>query len=122
MANTKTQKPLSMAKSKSENIVEWFVNVAHWKLLSENLSLGKTAIFRYKNLLKDLSEKQTAFDALAETLTLKQLNTVIELFNDYVEHPEKYETPKKKDEIDLEKQSEAIKKHMEDMNMDYKKE
>lgn len=119
MARTKTQKRLSISKTKSESIVEWFVNDAHWKLLSENLELGKTAIFKYKKNVKETYDEKSAFDALAEVFTLKQLNTVITMFNDFIENPEKYEKPKKKSEVDLEKQEETVKKHMKDMNMDY---
>ncbi|HDV6112809.1 TPA: hypothetical protein RJJ89_002498, partial [Staphylococcus pseudintermedius] len=36
-----------------------------------------------------------------------------------IEHPEKYEKPKTKKEINIEKQAEVVKKHMEEMNMDY---
>lgn len=119
MANTKTQKPLTMAKTKSENIVEWFVNDAHWKMLSEKLELQKTAIFRYKKNVKKVSESKSAFDALAEIFTVKQLNTVIAMFNDYIEHPEKYEKPKKKAEVDLEQQEEVVQKHIKSMNTNY---
>ncbi|WP_108807067.1 hypothetical protein [Staphylococcus simulans] len=110
MANTRTQKPLTMAKTKSENIAAWFINEAHWKLLSEELDLGKTAVFKYKKQVKTISESKSAFDALAEIFTIKQLNTVISMFNDYIEHPEKYEKPKKKAEVDLEQQEEIVKK------------
>lgn len=119
MANTKTQKPITMAKTKSENIVEWFVNDAHWKMLSEKLELQKTAIFRYKKNVKNISESKSAFDALAEIFTVKQLNTVIAMFNDYIEHPEKYEKPKKKAEADLEQQEEIVQKHIKSMNTNY---
>ncbi|HAR5547600.1 TPA: hypothetical protein I1T43_002336 [Staphylococcus aureus] len=119
MANTKTQKPISMSKTKSENIVEWIVNDAHWKLLADNLGLGKTAIFRYKKQIKGMSEEKSPFYALGELLTINQLNTVIELFNDFIEHPEKYEKPKKKSDVDLKSQAEVIQKHTKDMNMDY---
>ncbi|KIR10387.1 hypothetical protein TP70_02035 [Staphylococcus microti] len=119
MANTKTQKLLSISKSKSENISEWIVNEAHWKLLAENLGLGKTAIFRYKKLIKEMGEEKTPFYALGEVFTLNQLNVVIELFNDAIEHPEKYEKPKKKAEVNLQAQAEVIQKHTQDMNMDY---
>ena len=119
MARTKTQKQLTIAKTKSENIVEWFVNDAHWKVLSENLELGKTAIFKYKKNIQEIEKEDGAFAALSEIFTLKQLNTVIEVFNDYIEHPEKYEKPRKKSEINLEEQEDTVKKHMKDMNMDY---
>lgn len=119
MANTKTQKQLTISKQKSENILNWFVNDAHWKLLSEKLSAGKSSIFRYKKGLSELEAETDAFDALAQTFTLKHLNIVIELFNDYVEHPEKYEKQKTNKEINIENQSEIVKKHMEEMNMDY---
>lgn len=119
MANTKTQKPLSMSKAKSENIAEWIVNDAHWKLLADNLGLGKTAIFRYKKQIKTMSELESPFYALGEVFTLNQLNTVIALFNDHIEHPEKYEKPKKKSDVDLQSQAKVIQKHTKDMNMDY---
>lgn len=119
MANTKTQKQLKIAKTKSESIVNWFVNEAHWKILSDNLDLGKTAVFRYKKNIKEIEQNEGSFEALAEILTLKQLNTVITIYNDAVEHPEKYEKPRKKSEIDLEDQAEKVQRHMKDMNMDY---
>ncbi|MCO4365821.1 hypothetical protein [Staphylococcus agnetis] len=121
MANTKTQKPLSISKTKSENIVEWIVNEVHWKLLAENLDKKKSTIFVYKKQIKEKSEEKNAFYALGEVFTLNQLNAVIELFNDHIEHPEKYEKPKTKKEINIEKQAEVVKKHMEEMNMDYLK-
>ncbi|HDE0230151.1 TPA: hypothetical protein PB396_002787 [Staphylococcus aureus] len=121
MANTKTQKPLSISKTKSENIVEWIVNEVHWKLLADNLEKKKSTIFVYKKQIKEMSEERNAFYALGEVFTLNQLNAVIELFNDHLEHPEKYEKPKTKKEINIEKQAEIVKKHMEEMNMDYLK-
>ena len=42
------------------------------------------------------------------------MNIIIDIFNDYVEHPEKYEKPRKKKEIDLDKQEDAIKNSMKD--------
>ncbi len=47
------------------------------------------------------------------------MNIVVELFNDTIEHPEKYEKPKKKSEVDLKSQADVIQKHTKDMNMDY---
>lgn len=119
MANTKTQKVLTISKTKSENIVKWFVNDAHWKLLADHLGLGKTAIFKYKKQMKEKTEDNNPFYALGEIFTLNQLNIVIELFNDTIEHPEKYEKPKKKSEVDLKAQADVIQKHTKDMNMDY---
>ena len=119
MSNTKTQKVLTISKTKSENIVEWFVNDAHWKLLADHLGLGKTAIFKYKKQMKEKTEENNPFYALGEIFTLNQLNIVIELFNDTIEHPEKYEKPKKKSEVDLKAQADVIQKHTKDMNMDY---
>lgn len=121
MANTKTQKPLRISKTKSENIVEWIVNEVHWKLLADNLEKKKSTIFVYKKQIKEMSEERNAFYALGEVFTLNQLNAVIELFNDHLEHPEKYEKPKTKKEINIEKQAEIVKKHMEEMNMYYLK-
>ncbi|HCY7075347.1 TPA: hypothetical protein O1406_002735 [Staphylococcus aureus] len=119
MANTKTQKTLTISKTKSENITNWFVNDAQWKLLAEHLDLGKTAIFKYKKLIKTKTEEKNALYALGDIFTLNQLNTVIELFNDTIEHPEKYKKPKKKSDVDLKAQSDVIQKHTKDMNMDY---
>ncbi|MGS5983731.1 hypothetical protein [Staphylococcus aureus] len=119
MANTKTQKILTISKTKSENITNWFVNDAQWKLLAEHLDLGKTAIFKYKKLIKTKTEEKDALYALGDIFTLNQLNTVIELFNDTIEHPEKYKKPKKKSDVDLKAQSDVIQKHTKDMNMDY---
>ena len=119
MANTKTQKILTISKTKSENIANWFVNDAQWKLLAEHLELGKTAIFKYKKLIKTKTEEKDALYALGDIFTLNQLNTVIELFNDIIEHPEKYEKPKKKSTVDLKAQADVIQKHTKDMNMDY---
>lgn len=119
MANTKTQKILTISKTKSENIANWFVNDAQWKLLAEHLELGKTAIFKYKKLIKTKTEEKDALYALGDIFTLNQLNTVIELFNDTIEHPEKYKKPKKKSDVDLKAQSDVIQKHTKDMNMDY---
>ncbi|HFD6103714.1 TPA: hypothetical protein ACF5GV_002803 [Staphylococcus aureus] len=119
MANTKTQKILTISKTKSENITNWFVNDAQWKLLAEHLDLGKTAIFKYKKLIKTKTEEKDALYALGDIFTLNQLNTVIELFNDTIEHPEKYKKPKKKSDVDLKAQADVIQKHTKDMNMDY---
>lgn len=119
MANTKTQKILTISKTKSEKIAEWFVSDAQWKLLAEHLELGKTAIFKYKKLIKTKTEEKDAFYALGDIFTLNQLNTVIELFNDAIEHPEKYKKPKKKSDVDLKAQADVIQKHTKDMNMDY---
>ncbi|RYS18664.1 hypothetical protein [Staphylococcus pseudintermedius] len=119
MANTRTQKTLSLSKAKSENIVDWFVNEVHWNLIADNFDIGKTAVFRYKKQIKELAEVKSPLYALGEIFTLNRLNTVIELFNDHIEHPEKYEKPKTKKEINIEKQAEVVKKHMEEMNMDY---
>src|SRR5699024_12243655 len=38
--------------------------------------------------------------------------------NDYIEHPEKYQKPRKKKEIDLDKQEQAIKNNMKDFHSD----
>lgn len=119
MANTKTQKILTISKTKSEFILDWFVDEAQWKKVSEEIGLGKTAIFRYKKKLSDLKEEHGSFEALSQVFTLKQLNTVIELYNDYVEHPEKYQKKKKSKGLDLEEQEKIVNQHLSDMNMHY---
>ncbi|MDN0189147.1 hypothetical protein P6439_13630 [Staphylococcus arlettae] len=53
MANTKTQKKLTIAK-KSEFILDWFVNEVPLKKLNEKISLSKTTNFRYKKQLIEL--------------------------------------------------------------------
>lgn len=119
MANTKTQKVITMSKTKSTNILNWIVDEVHWKVLSEEIDLSKTTTFRLKNNLKEKSKESTPFDALAEVLTLKQLNKIIELFNDSIEHPEKYEISRKKKDVDIEKQKTIVGNHLKDMNMQY---
>ncbi|QKU19938.1 hypothetical protein FOC52_14155 (plasmid) [Staphylococcus cohnii] len=49
MANTKTQKKLTIAKKKSEFILDWFVNEVPLKKLNEKISLSKTTILDIKN-------------------------------------------------------------------------
>ncbi|QKU19832.1 hypothetical protein FOC52_13610 (plasmid) [Staphylococcus cohnii] len=43
----------------------------------------------------ELEKEYGAFYALSEIFTLNQINALIELYNDFVEHPEKYEKRKK---------------------------
>lgn|SRR5699024_2460055 len=122
MANTKTQKELKIAKTKSEDIYEFVVNIVKWQILKDELKLSKTTVFRYKNNLKELYEENSAFEALAELFTIKEMNTIIRLFNDYKENPEKYETKKKKKQVDLEKQKTVVNKHLSSMDMKYDEE
>lgn len=124
MAFKKTQNHLTISKTKSEQIVEFIADVVHWSVLSENLDYTRYKSFDCKknvrtryNELEEASEDKSdniGFDTLAEIFTIKEMNIVIDIFNDYVEHPEKYEKPRKKKEIDLDQQEDAIKKNMKD--------
>lgn len=120
MANTKTQKPLTISNMKSENIVEFFVEISHWKKIADKLDQKKTWVYKYKKNLKSAAEEKNAFEALAETFTLREINLIIELFNDYIERPEDFQIRKKKQEVDLEEQAKTIEKHMKDMDLKYK--
>lgn len=124
MAFKKTQNHLTISKTKSEQIVEFIADVVHWSVLSENLDYTRYKSFdckknvrtRYNELEEASGDKSDniGFDTLAEIFTIKEMNIVIDIFNDYVEHPEKYEKPRKKKEIDLDQQEDAIKKNMKD--------
>lgn len=120
MANTKTQKPLTISNMKSENIVEFFVEISHWKKIADKLDQKKTWVYKYKKNLKSAAEEKNAFEALAETFTLREINLIIELFNDYIERPEDFQIRKKKQEVNLEEQAKTIEKHMKDMDLKYK--
>lgn len=120
MANTKTQKPLTISNMKSENIVEFFVEISHWKKIADKLDQKKTWVYKYKKNLKSAAEEKNAFEALAETFTLREINLIIELFNDYIERPKDFQIRKKKQEVDLEEQAKTIEKHMKDMDLKYK--
>ncbi|SUM53517.1 Uncharacterised protein [Staphylococcus epidermidis] len=119
MANTKTQKKLTIAKKKSKFILDWFINEVPLKKLNEKISLSKTTNFRYKKQLIELEKEYGAFYALSEVFTLNQINALIELYNDFVEHPEKYDKRKKSKGIDMEDQAKIVNKHLSDMNMHY---
>jgi len=128
MAFKKTQNYLTISKMKSVQIVEFITDVVHWSVLSENLDYTRYKSFDCKknvrtrfNELEEANEDKNdniAFDTLAEIFTIKEMNIVISIFNDYIEHPEKYQKPKKKKEIDLDKQEQAIKNNMKDFHSD----
>lgn len=124
MAFKKTQNHLTISKTKSEQIVEFIADVVHWSVLSENLDYTRYKSFDCKknvrtmyNELEEASEDNSdniGFDVLSEVFTIKEMNIVIDIFNDYVEHPEKYEKPKKKKDIDIDKQLQAVRRNMKD--------
>lgn len=127
MAFKKTQNYLTISKTKSEQIVDLVTDELHWSVLSEKLDYTRYKAFDCKknlrtryNEIKEASEEKdnSAFEALAEVFTIKEMNIVIAIFNDYVEQPEKYEKPRKKKEIDLDKQEQAIRKNMKDFQSD----
>lgn len=123
MANTKTQRKLTIAKTKSELIFEWFVNIGtsnikSRKVIQEKLNKGKSTIYRMIDKMKEIEEEKTPFDALAEVFTLSELNIVIELFNDYQTMPEEEKlTKEEKHEKELKKQKETVNKHLRSMGM-----
>lgn len=119
MANKKTQNLLKITPKKSEYIYEFIFEVVNWKVLSEKLNMSKSAVFRYKASLKELYEEKNAFEAFAETFTIKEMNTIIELFNDYKNNPENYEKKKKKKAVDLDQQKDIVNKNLAPMNMHY---
>ncbi|WP_193018634.1 hypothetical protein [Staphylococcus equorum] len=127
MAFKKTQNYLTISKTKSEQIVDLVTDELHWSVLSEKLDYTRYKAFDCKknlrtryNEIKEANEEKdnSAFEALAEVFTIKEMNIVISIFNDYIEAPEKYEKPRKKKEIDLDKQEQAIRKNMKDFQSD----
>ncbi|MFD3245081.1 hypothetical protein ACE3L8_12345 [Staphylococcus simulans] len=119
MAYKKTQNPLNISKTKSENIYNFIFDVISWQKLCEALNMSKSALFRYKAKLKSLYEEKGAFDAFSELFTIKEMNVIIGLFNDYIDNPENYQKKKRKKEVDLEKQKEVVNKNLAPMNMRY---
>lgn len=119
MANKKTQNLLTITPKKSEYIYEFIFDVVNWQKLSEALNMSKSSLFRCKDKLKEIYDEKTAFEAFAETFTIKEMNTIIELFNDYKNNPENYEKKKKKKQVDLESQKEIVNKNLAPMNMHY---
>ena len=123
MANTKTQKKISIAKTKSELILEWFItvgaaNITYRKVIQEKLNKGKSTIYRMVDKLKEIQVEDGSFDALAQVFTIAELNSIIDLFNEYqIAPPEFKETPEEKHEKELAKQSETVNKHLKDMGM-----
>lgn len=115
MAYTKTQKPLKISAKKSEYFVDWFIE-ADYKLICKKLDIKTTKAYSLKNkFVKNRSENVKDFDSIAEQFTLKEINSLLELYNEYIENPEAFEKPKKKAEVDLDKQEEAINKNISEM-------
>lgn len=119
MTNKKTQNLLTISPKKSEYIFEFIFDVVNWQKLCKALNMSKSSLFRNKDKLKELYEEKSAFEAFAETFTIKEMNTIIELFNDYKTNPDNYEKKKKKKKVDLESQKEIINKNLAPMNMHY---
>lgn len=120
MAYKKTQNVLTISKTKSENIYKFIIDVISWQKLSKELNMSKSALFRYKAKLKTLYEEKGAFDAFSEIFTIKEMNVIIQLFNDYIDNPENYKKKKKtKNSVDLEKQKEVVNKNLAPLNMHY---
>lgn len=119
MANKKTQNLLTISPKKSEYIYEFIFDVINYQKLCKELNMSKSAFFRYKDKLKEIRNEKTAFEAFAEMFTIKEMNIIIELFNDYKNNPENYEKKKKKKQVDLESQKEIVNKNLAPMNMHY---
>lgn len=119
MANTKTQKELKISNVKSEYITEFILEIVNWKILIDELDVSKSALFRQKKQLKDLTQEKGAFDALSELFTIKEMNIIIRIYNDYRKNPGKYEPIRKSKKVDLEEQKNVANKHLSNMNMHY---
>lgn len=119
MARTKTQKTLTLSKTKSEYIFNFLNEVAPWKKLSETLNYGKTKIFKLKKEMVELAEENDYFYSLSAVFTLMELNKLIELYNDYIENPEQYNTRKTSKKEDIEEQKTVVNKYMKEMNMPF---
>ncbi|WP_436962324.1 hypothetical protein [Staphylococcus shinii] len=118
MAFTKTQKPLKISARKSEYFVDWFIE-ADWKLICEKLDIKKTKTYKLKNIFAENRFNEIKdFDSIAMTFTLKELNILLELYNDYIENPEASKKPKKKSEKDLQNQEEVVNKHISKMGVE----
>ena len=122
MANTKTIKRIKMAKTKCENLNDFLINIVNWQEIAKVLNYSKTSTFRIRKKLKEYIQSTSDEEALYKAFSVSELNLLIDLYNDYVKNPEDYAKPKKKKEIDIERQEKAIEKHMKDMKMDYKSE
>lgn len=118
MAYTKTQKPLKMSSKKSEYFVDWFIE-ANYKLICEKLDIKTTKVYKLKNIfVQNRLDGVKDFDSIAKTFTLFELNNLLEIYNEYIENPEKFEQKKKKSEVKLEQQEDTLNKHMKDMGSD----
>lgn len=118
MAFTKTQKPLKISARKSEYFVDWFIE-ADWKLIGEKLDIKKTKTYKLKNMfVENRFNEIKDFDSIAMIFTLKELNILLELYNDYIENPEASKKPKKKSEEDLQKQEEVVNAHISKMGIE----
>lgn len=123
---TKTQKKLTISKTKSENIFSFITKEVSPKILSEYMHYGKTKTFNLRNELNSTrhnyeNSSNPCFDALAKHLTLEEINQIINLYNDYIQNPESYMKRRKTPEENIEKQHKVIKKHMDAMNINYSK-
>ena len=115
MAYKKSINHLTISKLKSKDLLEWFIGVATWRDISKALDIGHSKVFKFKRILRERVEQIPPFDALAETFTVKELNDVITMYNDYLENPDNYKQTKKRSEIDLEAQTNTVNKHLAEM-------
>src|SRR5699024_446097 len=117
MANTKTQKEIKIAKTKSEDIFEFIVDIVKWQTLKNELNYSKATLFRYKTKLKEIHDQNGAFEALSEVFTIKEMNTIIRIFNDFKENPEKYKKKRKKKDLGPGEQKRIVNKNLTRMDM-----
>lgn len=115
MAYKKSINRLTISKLKSKDLIEWFIGVATWKEISNVLDISHSKVFKFKRILREKLEEVPPFDALADTFTVKELNDLITMYNDYLENPDNYKQNKKKSEIDLEAQTSTVNKHLAEM-------
>lgn len=115
MAYKKSINRLTISKLKSKDLIEWFIGVATWKEISNVLDISHSKVFKFKRILRGKLEEVPPFDALADTFTVKELNDLITMYNDYLENPDNYKQNKKRTEIDLEAQTSTVNKHLAEM-------
>ncbi len=122
MANPNRQRKLTLAPTKSTILLKWIVEELDWKKISESLDKSRTSAFRIKKQIADLHETEKAFDVLAQVFTIAELNTLIDLYNHYLENPEEFSTNTRKTsaetrEEELQKQKEKAEAEMRRMGI-----
>lgn len=123
MAYTKLQKQLSISKQKSEMIYAWFnekgVGTKKYRdVISKKLNKSRVTLFRDRDKLINIAEKENEFAALSKVFTLYELNEIIDVFNIYQESPpEEKESKEEKHQRKLKNQKENVNKSLKEMGM-----